>query len=227
MRNIISALKWLKKLPMYTMVILSLGWSLTENLQAQTLKNNNTIYINDYTKEEMNLPQTRDQILQGLSPEIQKETMRIWNNVLQSPYAEVYMRWFANPLSRPRPTNQQKAFLLIIMGDIHQDSKLKQTAWQNIENDKVLLRWLNSRFNVIKSSINIILLDEQIAEADKIIEWQENTLKWQENTLKWQENTLKWQENTLKWQENIKKTLDMIQDEIDKHLEKTTSSSIK
>lgn len=112
---------------------------LYNNLQGQTLRNNNTIYVDDYTKEEINLPKTRDKILQGLSPEIQKETMRIWNNVLQSPYAEIYMRAFANPLSRPRPTDQQKAFLLIIIGDIHQDSKLKQTAWQSIENDKVLL----------------------------------------------------------------------------------------
>jgi hypothetical protein len=134
------------------------------------LKNNNTIYVNDYTKEEINLPKTRDKILQGLSPEIQKETMRIWNNVLQSPYAQVYMRSFAKVLSREKATNEQKAYSLIIIGNIYQDSKLTQNGWKSIENDKVLSHLLNNQFKLIKSSINIILLDQKIAEADKTIE---------------------------------------------------------
>lgn len=51
------------------------------NLQAQTLKNNNTIYISFTGKEEINIIQERDRVLQSVNPQLKNEILQLWGQI--------------------------------------------------------------------------------------------------------------------------------------------------
>lgn len=175
MEKTTEVLGWMKRLPLYVAIFLWLNWALTENLNAQTLKNNNTTYVSISWKE-TNIIQTRDRILSSVSPQLKDNIMKLRKQVEDPNFNDIYLLHIGDIIGFELTNDKQKVYMLLILLDFDESSPFLQSARDGLSEKRWFISYMKESAFLLRSDISK-RNDKIIAEGKKDLARNKEFLK--------------------------------------------------